>query len=59
MGYSLDLPCQYPHLDEFAFRYNGRKMSDGDRAAMIVIGAEGKRLTYRQPSNSPDESAAA
>jgi transposase-like protein len=47
------------YVNEFAFRYNGRKMSDADRAAMIVTGAEGKRLTYRQPSNSPDESAAA
>jgi hypothetical protein len=38
------------YCDEFAFRYERRKMSDGDRAAEIVQGAEGKRLTYAQPA---------
>jgi len=37
------------YVDEFAFRYNARKISDGERAGQIVAGAEGKRLTYRQP----------
>src|SRR5579871_3484616 len=41
------------YCDEFSFRYSNRKMSDGERAALIVTGAEGKRLTYRQPSK-PD-----
>jgi hypothetical protein len=27
----------------------GRKMKDGERAALALKGAEGKRLTYRQP----------
>jgi len=45
------------YVDEFAFRYNGRKMTDGDRAGLIVAGAEGKRLTYREPSNTLDASA--
>jgi transposase-like protein len=47
------------YCDEFSFRYNSRKVTDGERAAMLVAGAEGKRLTYRQRSNSPDESASA
>jgi transposase-like protein len=38
------------YCDEFAFRYERRKMSDGARAADIVVGAEGKRLTYKQPA---------
>jgi transposase-like protein len=45
------------YIDEFCFRYNARKMNDGDRAALIVTGAEGKRLTYQQPKPSPDASA--
>jgi transposase-like protein len=38
------------YLDEFAFRYNNRSglgVSDGERAALIAKGIEGKRLTYR------------
>lgn len=38
------------YCDEFAFRYERRKMSDGERAAELVLGAEGKRLTYKQPA---------
>ncbi len=45
------------YCDEFAFRYSNRTVSDGERAAMLVTGAEGKRLTYKERSNSPAESA--
>jgi transposase-like protein len=38
------------YVDEFAFRYNARKVSDGARAQLLVAGTEGKRLTYRQPA---------
>jgi hypothetical protein len=37
------------YLAEFDFRYNTRKITDGERAALAVRGGEGKRLTYRQP----------
>jgi transposase-like protein len=40
------------YLAEFDFRYNHRVKlgyNDGDRAAMAVKNADGKRLTYRQP----------
>ena len=37
------------YCDEFAFRYELRKVDDGTRTAMMVEGAEGKRLTYKQP----------
>lgn len=35
------------YCDEFEFRYNRRFITDGERAAQIILGAEGKRLTYR------------
>lgn len=41
------------YCDEFEFRYNNRValgVNDGERAAKIVMGAEGKRLTYKQPA---------
>lgn len=38
------------YCDEFAFRYENRKATDGQRAGMLVTGAEGKRLTYKQPA---------
>jgi len=37
------------YLAEFEFRYNTRKMSDGERVVLAVRAGEGKRLTYRQP----------
>ena len=39
------------YVDEFAFRWNARSalgVEDAERAALIVKGAEGKRLMYRQ-----------
>jgi len=40
------------HLDryvgEFVFRYNNRKVSDGERAEKAMKGAEGKRLVYKE-----------
>ncbi len=37
------------YLMEWDFKYNTRKLKDGERAALALKGAEGKRLTYRQP----------
>ena len=39
------------YCDEFAFRYSNRialGVNDGQRAARIILGAEGKRLTYKK-----------
>lgn len=36
------------YVGEFAFRWNTRKLSDGDRMEAAVPLATGKRLTYRQ-----------
>lgn len=38
------------YVDEFSFRYDHRKVTDGERANFAVLGAEGKRLTYTQPA---------
>ena len=40
------------YCDEFSFRYEHRKVSDGKRTALVVAGAEGKRLTYKQPADA-------
>jgi transposase-like protein len=40
------------YLAEFDFRYNNRSalgVEDGERAAILVKGIKGKRLTYRRP----------
>jgi hypothetical protein len=38
------------YCDEFGFRYWARHVTDGERTVLAVQGAEGKRLTYRQPA---------
>jgi len=35
------------YLAEWDFKWNARKVKDGERAALIAKGIEGKRLTYR------------
>ncbi len=37
------------YCDEFSFRWNRRDLDDTERAAAIVKGGVGKRLTYRRP----------
>lgn len=37
------------YMDEFAFRYNARKVDDGERTRLALQGAVGKRLMYRDP----------
>jgi hypothetical protein len=51
--------CREKHLHrylaEYDFRYNHRialGFDDGERAAIALKGAEGKRLTYRQPDRA-------
>lgn len=39
------------YCDEFAFRWNYRTVSDGERVAAAVEGAYGKRLIYRAPAS--------
>jgi hypothetical protein len=37
------------YLSEWDYKWNTRKMTDVERAAVAVKGGEGKRLQYRQP----------
>lgn len=38
------------YLDEFDFRYSNRDKTDAERANLAIIRAEGRRLTYQQPT---------
>lgn len=40
----------HKYLAEFDFRFNGRKVTDGERASESLKGFEGKRLTYQTPN---------
>ncbi len=46
------------YLTEWDFKFNTRKNSDGERAALALKGIEGKRLTYRI-ANKPENHQAA
>jgi transposase-like protein len=35
------------YCSEFEFRWNGRKVNDGERAVLAIKGSEGKRLVYK------------
>jgi hypothetical protein len=36
------------YLSEFDFRYNTRKITDGERSCKMIAKAPGKRLMYKQ-----------
>jgi transposase-like protein len=40
------------YLHEFDFRYSTRTVSDVERAELLLKGAQGKRLMYRQPDQA-------
>jgi transposase-like protein len=42
------------YLSEFDFRYNSRKIKDGERTMLALKGSEGKRLTLREPKIAGD-----
>jgi transposase-like protein len=45
------------YLDEFAFRWNGRKVKDVERTERALKQVEGKRLMFKSPEiqNPPEE----
>lgn len=45
------------YLGEFDYRYNTRKLEDGDRTRLAIRMAEGKRLRYRDPVKAIIENA--
>ena len=40
------------YCDEFSFRWDERKVTDGKRTVQAIRGAEGKRLVYRQTAKA-------
>jgi transposase-like protein len=40
------------YLVEWDFKFNTRKLTDGERAALALKGAQGRRLTYRNPDET-------
>jgi hypothetical protein len=40
------------YLTEWDFKFNTRKVTDGERASLALKGIEGKRLTYRRPNET-------
>lgn len=45
------------YIGEFDFRYNTRKVNDGERADIALKGIEGKRLTYQQAGDAREVKA--
>lgn len=41
------------YLNEFEYRWNTRKLTDGERISKAVRALEGKRLTYRESVDNP------
>jgi hypothetical protein len=39
-------------LAEWDFKWNSRKLTDGQRTAMIAQQLEGKRLVYERPASA-------
>jgi transposase-like protein len=48
--HSLSKQHLFRYCNEFAFRWNNRKVSDGERTVEAIKGAEGKRLIYKEGS---------
>jgi transposase-like protein len=48
----------FRYLDEQVFRYNNRKMNDGDRFNIVVREIVGKRLTWDQLTGKTAEASA-
>jgi transposase-like protein len=46
------------YLNEFQFRWNTRKMNDGERVQKAIKAVEGKRLEYRESVENPPYKAA-
>lgn len=39
------------YVSEFAYKYNTRKLNDGERVSLAIQKSQGKRLMYRDPVN--------
>ena len=50
--HSLSEAHLHRYLSEFDFRANTRKLSDRERCDVLLAGAQGKRLMYRNPDDA-------
>lgn len=50
--HSMSKKHLHRYCEEFAFRWNQRKVTDGERMVSAIEGAEGKRLLYKNPVSS-------
>lgn len=50
--HSISEAHMHRYLVEFDFRYSTRKVSDVERAELLIKGAKGQRLMYRQPDQT-------
>lgn len=41
------------YLNEFEFRWNTRKLNDGERVSRAIKQVDGKRLVYRESVDNP------
>jgi hypothetical protein len=48
----------FRYLDEQAFRYNNRKLTDAERFNLVAQGVLGKRLTFDQLTGKTAEALA-
>jgi transposase-like protein len=48
----------FRYLDEQAYRYNNRKLTDGERFSMAVAGVVGKRVTFDELTGKTTEAQA-
>jgi len=49
--FGLGSDRSHRYCNEFSFRWDHRKVSDGERMVAAIEGAEGKRLMYKKPIN--------
>ena len=50
--HSISEAHMHRYLSEFDFRYSTRKITDVERAELLLTGTQGKRLMYRQPDQA-------
>lgn len=47
--HSISKKHLHRYASEFAYKYNTRKMTDGERTVLAIQKSQGKRLMYKEP----------
>lgn len=50
--HSISKKHLHRYVSEFAYKYNTRKMTDGERTVLAIQKSQGKRLMYKKPINA-------